>query len=224
MIYIPHCTGDVYAGNSQLKNSSGKTMYFHGHKNMRAFLSRIAATFTKVKEVYISGSSAGGFGSSMNWWLAQEYFGNIKVHLLNDSGPPFDPKPGRYETWVKAWKLVTPTGCTDCDKSISNILTHYEKIFLAKGHKMGFLSYDRDQVIRLFFNHLDLKGDDFKADLYTLYDRLDKTQNTHYFGMAGTSHTMMGGAKTLSNKSGVVLGDWIKWMVEDDPKWKSYRQ
>lgn len=227
MVFIPYCSGDVYAGNSKILSlDDEKTMYFNGHNNMKAFLARIVATFPNATEVVISGSSAGGFGASMNWWLVQKFFGDkVKVHLLNDSGHPFNAPDTRWKTWVGNWKIVFPEGCADCDQGIDQILIHYEKTLIANGHKMAFLTYHRDQVIRLFYGGDLGKAENFEAAVFKLFDKMDGFKNVHYFGLPGESHTMMGSYTSLSNASGVKLNLWIKAMMEDDASvWKSYRK
>ncbi len=221
-VFIPYCTGDVYTGDKETKFPNGKTMHFHGHKNMLAYFKRLVPTFKDVEHVIISGSSAGGFGSSMNWWLAQHAFGDkIKVDLLNDSGPPMNPVPGRWEEWVKAWNMQLPPGCTDCTQGIDKILTFFEKNLLAKGRKMGFLGHDRDQVIRTFFGYLDGKGDAYKAEHDKLLTRLDALTNVAYFVLAGTTHTFFGDPASFTGTDGTVLPLWVERMVKADPAWKS---
>lgn len=222
LIFIPYCTGDVYMGDKTTTYSNGKTMHFHGHKNMLAYFKRLVPTLKGVEHVVISGSSAGGFGASLNWWLAQKAFGDdLKVDLLNDSGPPMDPIPGRWEEWTKAWNAQLPPDCSDCAQGIDKILTYFEKNMLAKGRKMGFLGHDRDNVIRAFFGYLDATGNAYKAEHDKLLARLDGIANIGYFVLAGTKHTFLGDPASFTGSDGTPLAVWIDRMVKGDAAWKS---
>ncbi|TNE45152.1 MAG: hypothetical protein EP343_28185 [Deltaproteobacteria bacterium] len=226
-VFIPYCTGDVHAGNGTMKSLLGRTMYFHGHKNMKLFLAQIVPTLKGVKEVYIAGSSAGGFGAALNWGLVQQAFGNnVKVHLINDSGPPMEPGKGRWDTWVKAWNMAMPPGCpNNCKTDISAIIDHYKKTLMKQGRKMAFLSYDKDAIINTFFGYGDPLGNTFKKGIDGLIKVMDTIFNAEYFILSGRSHTMLlvGPENIKDSKTQVTLPQWIEWMVKDDPSWKGIK-
>lgn len=223
-VFVPYCSGDVFAGNSSIKSLLGRTMHFHGHQNLKLFLSRIVTTFPKVTRVMVAGSSAGGFGAALNWGLFQQAFGSaIRVDVIDDSGPPLEPVQGRWKEWLQAWKPSLPPGCNNCN-TISGMMEYYKKTLLSKGRKMALISYDRDSVIRTFFGLVGNFGLEFQKRLYGLLDEIDTIPNAHYFVIAGASHTMMiVGAENIRHKSKVTLSQWLEWMVKEDPSWKSLR-
>ena len=223
MVFIPYCTGDVYAGDREVDFGGGRVMHFHGHRNMVAYLKRLVPTFGDVQHVVFSGSSAGGFGAAINWELVQNAFGAIPVDVLDDAGHPMDPAPGRWEEWRDMWMPKLPPSCADCTDGVSKILDHYDKTILAKGRKMGLLTNERDAVIRAFFNYLDLTGDLFKAKHDVMLDRFDQIPNAQFFALTGDNHTMFGSADRRTSKDGVALVDWVRWMVEGDARWVSQR-
>ncbi len=226
-VFIPYCTGDVHSGDGTMKSLLGRTMHFHGHKNMKLFLARIVPTLKGVKEVYIAGSSAGGFGAALNWGLVQQAFGNhVKVHLINDSGPPMEPGKGRWNTWVKAWNMAMPPGCPNqCKTDISAIIDHYKKTLMKQGRKMAFLSYDKDAIINTFFGYGDPLGNTFQKGIKGLIKVMDTIFNAEYFILSGRSHTMLlvGPENIKDSKTKVTLPQWIEWMVKDDPSWKGIK-
>ncbi|MCB9637759.1 MAG: hypothetical protein H6727_02495 [Myxococcales bacterium] len=223
-VFIPYCTGDVFSGDKTTTYASGKTMNFHGFRNIIAYLKRLVPTFKDVEHVVFSGSSAGGFGASMNWWVARKAFGeNIKVDLMNDSAPPMDPVEGRWEEWTKAWNIQLPPDCADCSQGISNILNYMEKNIIAKGGRMGYMGRDKDQVIRIFFGYTsDLTGEKFKAAHDKLLDRLDQIgAGVGYFVLSGSQHTFLGSPENIKGADGTALPVWIERMVMGDTAWKS---
>ena len=223
-VFIPHCTGDVYSGNAEVTFPNGKKMHFVGHRNMKLYFARIAATFPNLKHVVLTGSSAGGFGAAINWGLVQFYFGDkVRVDLIDDSGPPMPPAGTRWQQWTTTWKTVMPPGCpAGCKTNIFNIIKHYDATMIQKGRKMAFLSTERDSVIRAFFGMLDANGDQFKTALYKLLGDLDTINDLHYYVIPGNGHTMFSNATSKTNSQNVKLTDWIKAMVTDDASWKSY--
>jgi hypothetical protein len=82
-IYVPYCTGDVFAGNNVVQYGSNMAHYV-GFANVTAFLDRIVPTFPSADRVILAGSSAGGLGAAYNWWQTQQAFGNIRVDLIDD--------------------------------------------------------------------------------------------------------------------------------------------
>lgn len=218
-VFLPYCTGDVFAGQAQVDFSPGKTVHFHGHLNVKAYLKRLVPTLQGVERIILAGSSAGGFGAALNWEAVQTAFGDkVIVDLLDDSGHPIDPIPSRWQEW-KLWKPHFPPTCSDCDQGVSKILDHYEKTILAKGRKMALLTYERDSTIRTFMGYLDLSGDLFKAEHDKLLKRMDTLQNARYFGMIGQKHVMLSNPESITSSGGVPLVSWIEWMYKADPKW-----
>lgn len=224
-VFIPYCSGDVFSGDSKVTFNNGKTMYFQGHRNVKLFLSKIIPTFPKVKHVVIAGSSAGGFGAALNWWLVQQRFGNgVRVDLIDDSGPPIQPPESRWKPWVNTWKMNFPPSCPDCSKGVDKLLTHYKNTLIKQGRKMAFLTYDRDSIIRTFFDLNNLFGTKYQGRINDLFDEMDTIKGAHYYGLPGSSHTLMIlGPENIKNKKQVALTTWIEWMVKGDPAWTSQR-
>ena len=50
----------------------------------------------------------------------------------------------------------------------------------------------------------------------------DAFDNFRYYYVTGNSHVLLGDPKGIS-QNGVVLQDWIKQMLADDPAWASVK-
>jgi hypothetical protein len=242
-VYIPYCTGDVHAADVEAEYEGTKTRHF-GRRNFEAFLKRIVPTFEGVERVILSGSSAGGFGAAINFWRAQYAFGsNVRVDLLDDSGPPFPSSKMKYfADWKAAWKLdeAVPPGCTDCKVEIANVLPYYLNKYT--GSRFALLSYTRDNTIAQFYA---LSGTDFEAGLLELVGSHFGRPNAAAFLLPGTKHTMLGdltlaaGGEAASPDGGTsdageeagapagppvgatTLSTWLTQMVGDDAAWKT---
>ncbi|HEX5660050.1 MAG TPA: pectin acetylesterase-family hydrolase [Polyangiales bacterium] len=161
-IYVPYCTGDVHAGtktNVKVPGVDGNQQ-FVGYRNMEKFLARIVPTFqAKVKRVVLTGASAGGFGTMLNFSLVQDSFGDgTWVTALNDSGPSFADEQlpvCMQKRWRELWGFAgsLPTDCTECQQANGGGLGKVAK-FLERKHpnfRVGLVSSTHDEVIRAFY-------------------------------------------------------------------------
>lgn len=86
MVYIPYCTGDLHAGsatktytsvgNAALGVAPGTplTIQHRGFDNFMVVMDWVRKTFDAPKNVLVTGSSAGGYGASINFpWVAKAY-------------------------------------------------------------------------------------------------------------------------------------------------------
>jgi hypothetical protein len=161
-IYVPYCTGDVHFGTRKDAPVPGLTgnQQFVGYSNMRLFMGRIVPTFkNKVTRVLLTGASAGGFGAALNFSMVQDSFGDVRVDLLDDSGPPFDDQgmaPCVQKRWRDQWGFANslPPDCTECKSTDGGRLSKLSDFLLRKHKKsnVAFISTMQDEVIRLFFS------------------------------------------------------------------------
>jgi hypothetical protein len=162
MIYIPYCTGDVHFGTKTNVTVPGALLppqQFVGHLNLKAFISRIVPTFPNVTQVVLSGASAGGFGSLLNYSMVQDTFKNIPVIILADSAPPFSDQymtPCLQAGWraLFGFSDALPPDCTTCFQADGGGLGTGLSDFLFLKHpnmRGALISSMQDEVIRLFF-------------------------------------------------------------------------
>jgi hypothetical protein len=114
LVYVPYCTGDVHTGNvvaTYTDPVSGADLTFHhaGHDDVMSVVSWLDSNFTHVPKMLVTGCSAGGVGSIVNYqFLRNGVHAAEKGYLLDDSGPVF-PDPS-YSTMMhtkirSAWNL-----------------------------------------------------------------------------------------------------------------------
>jgi hypothetical protein len=192
-VYVPYCTGDVFAGNNVAKFTTATT-HFAGYTNMGAFLSRIVPTFPDADRIILAGSSAGGFGAALNWWRAQQAFGSIRVDLIDDSGTAMPNSAlGQAgvtleDTQAAAWNLAGafPPGCTTCSKDLSTLYGFYEKAFPKQ--RGALLSYTADTVLPSFFGISTAEfTDGLSADVGAYFGA---SSNLEAFVFAGAGHVL----------------------------------
>lgn len=224
MVFVPYCTGDLHGGDAVVaygSSGSQRVMNFKGHVNMATYLARLAATFPNARKVVVAGSSAGGYGSALNYDLVHTYFPKSKLYLLDDSGPTFIGDaiiPAERAAWFGAWNLTSTQGsvCPVCVGDLSAL-----PVALAKKYptdRMALLSYTQDATIQKYLNQ---DATAFQANLYDLAaKRLDLLPLFHYYFVTGTTHTFLlkPGATTAQ---GIPLWTWLTQFVSDDAAWIS---
>jgi hypothetical protein len=160
-VYVPYCTGDVYFGTNA--NATAGTLppqKFVGYLNMQKFIGRIVPTFQgKVSRVILTGASAGGFGSALNFSMVSDAFGNTPVDVIDDSGPPFDDKfmfPCMQKYWRNLWgyDAAFPPDCTECRQADGAGMMHLADFLMRKHPKarVALISSVQDEIIRLFYS------------------------------------------------------------------------
>jgi hypothetical protein len=219
-VYVPYCTGDVFAGDA-VQEYSGGTVHFEGWKNMGEYLSRIIPTFSGTDRVILGGSSAGGFGAALNWWRVQEGFGSVRVDLIDDSGTAMpddilgDAGVGLEQTWLSQWNVgaALPPGCTTCAADLSTIYGYYETAF--PSHRGALLSYTEDSVLPTFFGISTAQFTEGLGEDIARY--FAPTSNLKYFTNDAPGHVLFL-TPTLTTSSTTVQ-QFITQMVTDDPSW-----
>jgi hypothetical protein len=159
-VYIPYCTGDVHFGTNDAGTIPGMTtpQHFVGYRNMQRFIGRLVPTFPKVDQVVLTGASAGGFGTGLNFGMVQDAFGSVPVLALDDSGPPLGVQyvPACLQKqWRETWGLdaALPSDCEECrnpdGSGLMDIVTYWHHKYTAA--RVALVSSIHDEVIGLFF-------------------------------------------------------------------------
>jgi hypothetical protein len=227
LVYVPYCTGDVHTGDNVVtyRGPGGIAPfdYHHvGHANVVAYLKRLAATFPDAPKLVVSGSSAGGFGSTANYDTFRQYWPDARSYLVDDSGPPLpaaDVGHAQADRFDHSWKLyqLLDTFCDGCRgdfaRSAAAIASKYPD------DRMSFLSFVRDPTISFFFL--------VPEPLFTLalndlaHGTLDAHANTKYFFAAGEGHALFRDPSRFST-GGVGLWDFLSQQTSDSPAWASH--
>ena len=240
IVYVPYCSGDIFAGNNPVPQTIfGVPKVFLGYVNMGEFLNRIVPTFPDVSMVVLTGSSAGGFGAAYNYDRTQAAFGDVPVHLLNDSGPIMSStylRPCLQDTLRDTWNLdaTLPTTCTECftrGTGLSAALPHI--IARHPDRRFALVSSTRDTVIRFFMGFglsadcstaENFPGSQYTAGLTELRDvTLAGVPNFRAWYITEGEHTWLNRAPdyTAPGMPPVPLRDFIQQFIDGDPAWSN---
>ncbi len=89
-VVIPYCTGDIHWGNLSRvytrKNGSSFTIHHKGAANTKAVLDWVQKKFTKVKNLFVTGCSAGAYGSIYWTPKLKDMYPKAKLAQFGDAG------------------------------------------------------------------------------------------------------------------------------------------
>jgi len=219
VIAVPYCTGDAFTG-SRTSTYDGRPTSHVGHANVMAYLRRIVPTFPEAERITLIGVSAGGIGAAFNWWHVQQAFGDVRVDVIDDSGPALPApylKPELEQTWRDSWGLDEglPPACTECKDALDALITWSAE--QSPNSRGALLSYTADSVLPSF---MGISDPEFTAGLDALAaQRLEGLPQVRYFFAEGSGHVLM--PIPDLEQGGVRLWDWLPQMVSDDPAWSS---
>ena len=234
--YVPYCTGDVHAGSARDVRVPGvdrdedgqdDLQQFLGHENMKRYLDILSKRFAgEVEHVLLAGSSAGGFGTLVNYDATREAFPEARVTLLDDSGPPVADDgvltPELEARWMNLWNLeraLSPETRAAVQKNgLAAIYARH-----AKRHpdqSFGLLSFLKDATIRDFYGYRQSGCDDPShcvsggAYANTLRDMRDQAPAWSTFFVEGNDHTfLLEGRFYDTSSGGTPLPEWTRALV-----------
>lgn len=224
-VFIPYCTGDLHAGRveADLRTSDGAMhhTYFWGARDLEIFLARLVPTFPDVTRIYLTGVSAGGFGTILSYDVVARSFG-VRVDAIDDSGPPILAPHATRNGSLMVWGFEPPSGCTGpCDA----YATVYDAArALQPASRFGFLLYAYDTTIADRYNFAT--PSDYTAAIDAFSDSIASDANAATFIVDDPA------CDPVTHRCHVVENDdaaedatlaWITQMWSDDPAWRSTR-
>jgi hypothetical protein len=224
-VYIPYCTGDIHWGDSVMTYGSGAdaiTIHHKGGVNTRAALDWVYENVPAPEKVFVTGCSAGAYGSIM--WSAhlREHYKDAKVYQLADSGAgvvtdtffqdsfPSWNAQASYPTWIPA----VDGGVERLPLLYGAIGGHYPDMRLGQYNTV----FDEDQIF--FFQAMGGgAASDWSAAMHASVEEIaGATSNFRYFMAPGELHCIIPRPELYTAESnGVRLVDWIRDLVEDRP-------
>jgi hypothetical protein len=243
LVFIPYCTGDVHTGSKVAEYASAdgtkQLTYRHlGHDNMLKVSEWLGWQFQGTDRMYAGGCSAGGVGSSVNYYFLRDRIDPNFGYLVNDSGPLFansiNSEP-LHTTIREAWGLDQVIQDTPIAASLTDDLglinSEVADLFpddrLAITYFVRDFNYSRYSYER-FYPGIDQEGihQKFYEDTLLLMDQYDGADNLAYFlpyfRNINDSHCSSIIDFGLTDIGDWQLGDFIELVLDDTQPLQSF--
>jgi hypothetical protein len=238
MIYVPYCTADVHTGNKTVtyEGSDGAVEFHHdGHQVVKSIVSLLDSEFTHVPKLLVTGCSAGGVGSLVNYRFLRNGIRAVKKgYMIDDSGPVF-PSSGysapMHAMIRAAWDLdsiasqMPPNFTLEDMGSINTTLAdefpndRLSTTFFRRDYNFSLYSYERfysfppkEELLRMW--DADTK---LLTDLYATRDNLKYF--IPYYRDINDSHctTVLNFVGSDIQERDMTLAQWVNDFVGDKP-------
>ena len=242
MVYVPYCSGDLHAGSAtQTYFNAGApglpTQFDIRHKgfdNTMVVLDWVRRNLDAPRQVLVAGSSAGGYGATINFPWLRRLYPRAQLSVLADASqgittPDFDtggPRVGRgsWNTQLPPWATgIDPASVPGPQLMHAAAQAHPEVRAAQFTTVLDEVQIGFYGVMRGCFS-LDGACASVPADWYTqmatamLTDRATLSNYRHYVA-AGSYHTILAGPEFYSERSaGIAFKNWLKAMLDDDER------
>jgi hypothetical protein len=216
VLYVPSCTGDLYAGDSTRSyRSAGRTVTVHhrGHANATAALDWIFERVPRPGRVVVAGCSAGSVGAILHAPRIIERYPDARVAQLGDSlgylsGASNELWPWRTYALLPDWIPTVRAlhhGPLTIPGLYDAVAAHYPKSTFAQ------VNFRHDTVQRAYFQAAGGRPEDFdRALLDNLAEIRTDTPNFRSCLLDGSGHCALASGDFHRLRSGeVALRGWI---------------
>lgn len=227
-VFVPYCTGDIHWGNQTTTYHWGGADHTINHKgfaNVSAVLDWIEANFSKPEKLFVTGCSAGAYGSVMGAAYLHQLYPDVPLYQLGDAGAGvitedfFEngfPNWGAIETipdWIPA--LQVPWQELTMAKLYTALADYYSSDRWAQYNT----AHDEDQTF--FYNAMGGTGDWGQLMMASIQEIEANTTNFNAYTAPGEIHCITPLDIFYTREvNGVKFVDWLDAMVNDQP-WDS---
>lgn len=225
-VYVPYCTGDVHWGDASRSYGSGAAAFTINHKgavNTRAVLDWIYENFATPERIFVTGCSAGAYGSIMWTPHIRNHYQSSKILQFADSGagiitdaffqesfPQWNAKAS-YPTFIPG---VNPDDFTRLPQLYELIGTTFPDTFLSAYNTM----FDDNQ--HFYYNAMG-GGDanEWSQKMQASVAEIKTgTPNFRAFIAPGFQHCIIPQPNFYTIESGgTLLVDWLQKVANDEP-------
>ena len=218
-VVIPYCTGDLHWGDNS-QDYGDIRIEHRGAVNARSVLQWIYDNFTAPEQIFVTGCSAGSYGSILWSAYVMEHYPNTDVIQFGDSGAGVTT-PDFFDNGFLSWngEAAYPDWIPALDPETHNILFPDIYIGIADHYPDNFLSqfnYTFDGAQYFYFS--EMGGGDketFTADMMDSFEKIESSaSNFAVFVPAGTGHCiLLFEAFYTLNADGTLFADWLRELI-----------
>ena len=217
VLYVPSCTGDVYAGDARVTYRAGGhavTIQHRGHANAEAALGWVFRQVPHPAQVFVAGCSAGSIGSILHAPRVIERYPDARVTQLGDSLGYLFSRPTDLRTlwgsqrvlprWIPGVRAIPPRRFT-MPRFYDAVAARYPRA------RFSQVNFDDDAVQRAYWRETGGRPEQFGRALRGNLDAIRAgAPNFRSYLLAGSTHCTLPRAGFYSFRNGgVALRDWV---------------
>ncbi|WP_020530107.1 pectin acetylesterase-family hydrolase [Flexithrix dorotheae] len=218
-VVIPYCDGSIYMGDSE-KDYDSDYEIDHWHNGLKisvAAIKLVKEKYPNISIIFLTGCSAGGYGTIIQLRLIRELYPKTSIFVLNESGPGLlRPDQKFWEMIVKSWNFnqLVPKNCEKCK---GQLIYWYQDMLKDPKIKIGLYSAYMDEVIGQKFLNLEPEG--YKSLLLSTSDDLNSKYPNQFkrFFINGNSHCVKDRDYQVN---GIKYWDWVLAFINEQENWK----
>lgn len=233
-VFIPYCTGDIHWGSNDFTymGPTGPYLIHHrGFDNFLVVLKWITENVEGPHSIFVTGSSAGSYGSTLGYPYIQQAYPLSKASLLGDAGNGVVTEQFQT-TYINAWNVRPnlPPFIPGFDRPLSeiSIADIYQMIAGFYPHRklaQYTTAFDFDQTFfynvmintnnpALWANFVPVWCDWHTRMLSFVNETASASPNYRYYVGPGVAHTILGTDRVYTETSaGVAFLDWLAALV-----------
>lgn len=230
-VFIPYCSGDVFSGSADIVYDDVRVQY-NGFANAQAALAWVYENFFDPEELFITGCSAGGYGSVFHAaYIMNQYGGTNAVHVADASNGVLWPEWDGLETWgtidgmpefIESLATIELVDYNTTVHMIEMAKTFPQNIFgqvnmFLDGVQVGFYGLMKGVFVDQS-NFQEVAGE-WSAQMFGNVMRMaTEVDNIRTFTGGGLDHCVLDTDKLYTIEvAGVRLVDWLASMVSRAP-------
>ncbi|MCB1005908.1 MAG: hypothetical protein KDB35_17135, partial [Acidimicrobiales bacterium] len=197
-VYVPYCTGDLHLGDNVNEYSDEVTVSHKGFVNASAAYDTLLDEFGDAREVFVTGSSAGGVPAPMFGALVADDLPDARVSVLADASGAYPSSPAINAAIGALWGTFENVpdwpeneGLTAEDWGVTDLFVQAG----AHAPDVRFARYDNayDEVQSSFSELAGFAGDDLREVILANEAYIeDGGVDVAGFLAPGTTHTILG--------------------------------
>ena len=223
-VFIPYCTADIHWGNNTHTYTSGGQDFVIQHEgfvNFSAVLDWIQANLEKPEKIFVSGCSAGSYGSIMGAPHIQKLYPDVPLYQLGDAGAGVttdDFLQNSYPNWNTSdsrpdW-IPAPDGSWEEVSSLADLYIAVADYY--PNDRWSQYNAARDQIQTIMYSAMGGADDWNKLMLASIQKIQETAPNFHAYIAPGAIHCITSDDIFYTREvNGVRFRDWVEAMVND---------
>ena len=227
-VFVPYCTGDIHWGNATTTYHWGGVDHTINHKgfaNVSAVLDWIQAGFSKPAKLFVTGFSAGAYGSVMGAAYIHALYPDVPLYQMGDAGAGViteDFFNSGFPNWGAAETIPDWIPGLDIDwteLTMAKLYTELANYYSSDRWAQYNTANDEDQ--RFFYSAMGGTGDWGQMMMASIDGIQDAATNFKAYTAPGEIHCITPWDIFYTREvNGVKFVDWLDAMVNDQP-WDS---